>query len=290
MSSNHVKSLVLSFLAGLRPAPVQRRGRLWVHPFRLPLGCRRPAYLTLERALGLKQLEVRERLEPDPGELEVENRGEEMVFIMDGQGVWGGKQDRTAAISVLVPPRTTVVLPVNCLERERWSKQGASVSAGGIACLALRAGEGVTAESKRHSEGVREASESFSYWQGYAGIAMSWRRYLVGLDVFNPPGALAQLWPKLIPSYVSSALDASICLEAALKINELFERLSEIKFFPRAQPGAGEGYSLRGEGLIGSVLIFHSDIIHLALSAPFCFGLHPLSEYFRRTTLPYITV
>lgn len=58
--------------------------------------------------------------------LTVENRSPDSeLFIQSGDIVKGGKQDRVAAIDMLLPPASGVVtLPVNCVEHGRWTARG----------------------------------------------------------------------------------------------------------------------------------------------------------------------
>ncbi len=45
------------------------------------------------------------------------------VLIVEGEHFLGGKQNRAVNITVLVPPRTELKIPVSCLERGRWGRE-----------------------------------------------------------------------------------------------------------------------------------------------------------------------
>ena len=83
-----------------------------------------PVPLTLQEALARKIVEVRETGKVN--ELEIENTGDDEIFIQGGDIVKGGKQDRVLSVSLLVPPHSGR-LPVEayCVEAGRWSPRGA---------------------------------------------------------------------------------------------------------------------------------------------------------------------
>lgn len=53
--------------------------------------------------------------------LTVQNKTNETVFLMEGEIVRGGNQDRVIARDLVVPPRTIADVPVFCVEQDRWS-------------------------------------------------------------------------------------------------------------------------------------------------------------------------
>jgi hypothetical protein len=81
------------------------------------------APLTLEEALAQRTVEVRETGKVN--ELEIENLGNEHVFIQAGDIVKGGQQDRTLMVSLLLPPKSgRVPIASFCVEQGRWSARG----------------------------------------------------------------------------------------------------------------------------------------------------------------------
>ena len=52
--------------------------------------------------------------------LRVENSLDARVFMMDGQELVGAKQNRILNTDILVPARTTIIVPVSCVEEGRW--------------------------------------------------------------------------------------------------------------------------------------------------------------------------
>ena len=79
--------------------------------------------LTLEEALARGVVKVRET--SNVNQLEIENLGDDEVFVQSGDIVKGGKQDRTLTVSVLLPPKSGAVpIASFCVEQGRWTARG----------------------------------------------------------------------------------------------------------------------------------------------------------------------
>ncbi len=53
--------------------------------------------------------------------LTIQNKSQDTVFLMTGDVVRGGNQDRVLAMDMVVPPRTITDIPVFCVEHGRWT-------------------------------------------------------------------------------------------------------------------------------------------------------------------------
>jgi hypothetical protein len=97
-------------------------------------------YLTLDEGLRDGTVSLRERDEGEVGTLVVENRSDRWLFLHAADIVTGGKQDRTIAADVVVPPGSTPVdIAAFCVEEGRWSGASADFDANaGIASGALK--------------------------------------------------------------------------------------------------------------------------------------------------------
>ena len=85
-------------------------------------------YLTLEEAMKQKKITLHET--GSVGELSVDNTSSEYVFIMAGDIVKGGRQDRTIGEDiVLAPGAKKVSLKSFCVEQSRWSGRGSESAA-----------------------------------------------------------------------------------------------------------------------------------------------------------------
>ena len=83
-----------------------------------------PVPLTLGEALKQARVVVHETGFVE--RLEIENTGDEAVFVQAGDIVKGGRQDRVLTVSLLIPPRSgRVAIGSYCVEQGRWSRRGA---------------------------------------------------------------------------------------------------------------------------------------------------------------------
>ena len=83
-------------------------------------------FITLEQALGKKQVQVKEQGSGGTvNSVEIENGGERPLYILAGQVIVGGKQDRVITQDTIVPPGQKIQVEVCCVEHGRWSpRQG----------------------------------------------------------------------------------------------------------------------------------------------------------------------
>ncbi len=58
------------------------------------------------------------------GRISVNNMSDDSLCLFDGEALVGAKQNRIVERSLIVPPKTEIAVPVNCVERGRWSGLG----------------------------------------------------------------------------------------------------------------------------------------------------------------------
>jgi hypothetical protein len=207
---------------------------------------RGPDYLTLDDALAGGHLEVAEV--SDGGSvpsLKVTNKGDRPAFLMAGEQLAGGKQNRVLNASILVPARSELPIPVSCVERGRWAYRSTSFGSSGSSSHSKlrRMMHGQVTESYRsagtpHSkqsevwrEVDRKLGETGSHSptgqleqsyadtrttledvvnglcppEGACGVAFAYGGRIVGFDLFDRPETLLKLWPKLVRAYAVDA-------------------------------------------------------------------------------------
>jgi hypothetical protein len=82
-----------------------------------------PVPLTLQEALAKGSVQVIETGRVN--ELQIENTGDERVFVQAGDIVKGGRQDRVLTVSFLLPPKSgRMPIASFCVEQGRWSARG----------------------------------------------------------------------------------------------------------------------------------------------------------------------
>lgn len=207
-------------------------------------------YLTLDEALsgGLVHISEVSQAGRVP-ELRFENAADLPVLIVDGEELVGAKQNRTANLTVLVPTRTTIVLPVSCVEAGRWSHGGGRLVASNRAHFARgRASRVASVSQSMSSEGSRRSDQgrvwsdieevacrmeapsptramaavferhrtriedyvtALTAIEGQTGALFAIGADVVGVDLFDRSSTLRALLPKLVRSYAVDALEVA---------------------------------------------------------------------------------
>ncbi|HXG43310.1 MAG TPA: DUF6569 family protein [Gemmatimonadales bacterium] len=100
--------------------PVRRHNLILVPLLRPWAGA--PQYLTARRALRAGLLEITEVSDGGTvNAVRATNRADQPVLVLDGEELVGARQNRIANVSVLIAARSTVRLPVSCVEQRRWA-------------------------------------------------------------------------------------------------------------------------------------------------------------------------
>ncbi|HEY3449555.1 MAG TPA: DUF6569 family protein [Myxococcales bacterium] len=199
-------------------------------------------YVVLEEAQTAKSVKVSETKGEEVDKLVVRNRDTDKrpLYLLGGEVVLGGKQDRMVVNDTVVDPAATKVLEVRCVEQGRW--QGAdltfhsseAVAHPDLRKAALFKGQGdVWNEVARKSgasqvssatgtyrrvlqdKAVRERIKSYldelqsriPKSEKLIGLAVAINGNLELVDVFDSPRLYAKLERKLLASYVLAALE-----------------------------------------------------------------------------------
>ena len=207
------------------------------------------SYSVLDEALSAGTLEVGEvSREGVVQELRVANKGEEMVFLMAGEQLVGGMQNRILNASMMVGGQSRLDVPVSCVERGRWRYSSLELYGSGSSSHgAMRARSSKSSTGGYRSTG-RPISDQSAVWaevdrkltmmgsmspsdaleqayedhqakledavhkvrlpDGCHGVAFAWGGRIVGLDLFDSPATLSKLLPKLVKAYAIDALEA----------------------------------------------------------------------------------
>ena len=206
-----------------------------------------PEYITLREALERGAFTVTEVSEGGSvPELMVANKGDVAVLLLDGEELRGAKQNRILNTTILVAPKSTVKVPVSCVEHGRWSYQSREfLESGNVmhremrmlnvqkvseslrSARQFRSDQGEiwdkVAELGRDMEvpsvtgAMRDVYEakgadldgylkSFRLAGGQKGILVFVDGQPAGLDFVSRDPAFAMLFPKLIKSYAMEAM------------------------------------------------------------------------------------
>ena len=102
--------------------PISHKG-LQVFLIDGPSEIKNQTYTTLDQAMKKKEVTVNET--GKVGELSIKNHSDKPVYIHSGDIVKGGKQDRTIAHDMVIPPNSKEIpLKSFCVEQSRWRQRG----------------------------------------------------------------------------------------------------------------------------------------------------------------------
>ena len=200
-------------------------------------------YLVLDEGMKSKEIQILEKdREGTVNELSIRNRSSRPLFLMAGEVVIGGKQDRIIGKNTIVAPRSTETIPVFCVEHGRWSGRKAEFqSAGAMAHTELRkkanfADQGevwseVSAKNAKRklengTDTYRGVAQSASVTKSIAGYQKAFAGRLgkqkerqigfvvalggkvVAIETFGSPKLFKKFEQKLLRSYYVEAIDA----------------------------------------------------------------------------------
>ncbi|QUH22424.1 hypothetical protein HYG87_00915 [Methanobacterium alkalithermotolerans] len=215
-------------------------------------------YITLQEALESNSLHISEiSQQGSVPELKVHNKGDIPVLLVDGEEVWGAKQNRVLNTSILLQEKSETIIPVSCTEQGRWSYNSNQFSdSGHVAASKIRRRKSASVSLSLNSCGeylsnqtalwsdIEEISrdaqvesptralgdvylsqkedlnkylEAFSSLDNQNGILVMINGEVVGLDIISSRAAYNLLHPKLVKSY---ALEAALKKDNSIKPEE----------------------------------------------------------------------
>lgn len=180
-------------------------------------------------------------------QLRLVNHGDMRVLLVDGEELVGAKQNRVVNLTILVPARTGLDIPVSCVEAGRWSFRTREFRESSDALFArarARKTADVTAalerEGRRHADqgavwdeigrksaamGVRSPTAAMSdifaghrnriedyvravpHVERQVGALFAIGGRIVGLDLFDAPETCGRYLPTLVRSYALDAME-----------------------------------------------------------------------------------
>lgn len=222
--------------------------------------------------------------------VEVRNQGRIPVLLLDGEILVGLKQNRILNTTILVAPKSTLDVPVSCVEAGRWRRASEKADLGRYAVSPTIRGQkmeslslsartfgkfvadqfvvwkGVDDSLRRHrvasrtrayseiearkSSAIDKALRDVKPLPGQSGVAAFIDNTPVALDLFDKADTLAIAWDELIGSYISDALAADTTRGDTTKGTDVEAAMTWIRGLTE-----GETTSHPGVGLGETVLI-----------------------------------
>ena len=206
-----------------------------------------PGYTVLDDALRAGTARVTETSESGSvPELAFHNEGDRPVLVVDGEELAGAKQNRIVNLTILVPAKTKVVIPVSCVEAGRWASvsdkfdatpqvmyarlrkcKSMSVSAAMAMSGSRMSNQGavwddigqkqrelcsesptarMTDTFEENRAGLDDYVRNLPLVEGQVGAVFALGGRVSSLELFDSAETLAKMWPKLVRSWALDAL------------------------------------------------------------------------------------
>lgn len=184
---------VRNALEGLRVGPRTTFKKLSVFPLLKPSSVA-PAYMTLAEALAERVLRVTEvSTSGSVPELHVINTSDRPVFILDGEELIGAKQNRVVNLSILVPEKTELNIPVSCVEAGRWSYRSPEFTSSPHAMYSSGRAQKLSRVSASMRGSGARSGDQHDVWAGIADQAAM-------MSVSSPTRAMSDMYDQYATS------------------------------------------------------------------------------------------
>ena len=262
-------------------------------------------YVTLAEALAAGWVTITEKPQATVPELLLVNTSDKLVLLLDGEEVVGGRQNRIVNTSLLVGPRSELLLPVSCVELGRWRHVSDSFGAGEITGHELKrelheqvnlsmAARG-RAESDQEAVWDRIArhdrlssrrsptqalhdvyadrgsalagyERAFAYPEGAVGMVVALGGRMAGAELFDRAVTARSNWLRLVRSFAFDAVEAAPGAPVMPdRAKRMLARIRGAVSTAYRSLGRGENVRVTGNGLIGSALVCDRFVVYASL-------------------------
>ena len=203
-----------------------------------------PDVMTLDEAFDKKLLSIKEQESESVNQLTLTNKSAQPLFVLAGEVIIGGKQDRIIGQNTLIQPKATIEVPVYCVEHGRWQGSSTAFSSGkALAHSRLRGNasfenQGEVWKEVAQKNAIRKTTNSTDTYRqvaqqqsngtfgatekkvtaALAKVSADDRKQMIGyvvalngkietVDLFNSPKLFHKLENKLVRSYITDAVD-----------------------------------------------------------------------------------
>ncbi len=249
--------------------------------------------LDLKTGFKMGLVEVSECEQSVVGSIMVKNDATTPLILVDGEEVAGAKQNRIIGQTMLIPPKVTMPIPVNCSERGRWTYKSEFKHSNYMAnsetrlqkTFACLADSEVDTQSavwdsidnlqekknsfsntdalrdnyEKHEEINTKYLEHFQIQDNQVGI-IAVLGDKVGVDIFSNSSLYRKYNDMILKSYIID----DIGKKASIKIDfeDVLNNINEKYFVKRNTVGLGQSYTIKSPNGFGSSLVYEDDLIH----------------------------
>lgn len=259
-------------------------------------------FVTLKTALEKDLVVIKEKDEGNVNTVVIKNKGNSTIFAMAGEIVKGAKQDRMIENDLLIPPGSKwIEVAVYCTEHGRWHGSSKEFAAADInVSPSVRANArkaksqsevwAKVAENQQDVMGGTSGTGAFAHiydskcyqdkrdtyykklrnlpgaYPSMKGVLVCVGDDILCVDLFGSHTVLADLWPKLLESYIVEAMrgsdKGSVSLSEAKKFVDEFRK---VDLEDEYTPGSGDLYEIGSYDGQGSALIYQGTLVHTDL-------------------------
>lgn len=244
-------------------------------------------YITLDEAQRAKVVIISELSSASVPTVLIRNKGSKPIYIMAGEIIIGGKQDRMVSFDILIPGGKEVRVEVRCVEHGRWHGQSVEFMSGGAVgskgvrtALQFKDQQDVWSEVSKKCAEIDVSSQSGTYGailsseevekrskpfldamnQGMdndciVGMIMALNGEVICVDIFANPKYFAEVKDKLLKAYVLDAIsseETSTKLAGKQEILDFFNELKNAKTAELKRYDANCNTELESDELIGN--------------------------------------
>ncbi|MDP2653323.1 MAG: hypothetical protein Q8Q08_04755 [Candidatus Omnitrophota bacterium] len=259
-------------------------------------------YATLDEALGRNWLEITEVYGGTVPKVRITNHSNTSVFIMGGEILSGGRQDRIVGRDVLIGPRSrNVIVPVYCTEQGRWNEQSRNfyskknLGTWNMRAAAQHAGPSTQSDIWGHissSSGRMGIKSNTSAYQSLyedtsvrrrieqhetylrnipqlerdtVGVVIGVGGNIVSVDIFANPDLFRELWPKILKSASLSSIDSSRSGSISQRdAIQILRRIHDASYRQKSAVDLGVELSAYNNGVNANALLYRGALLHLA--------------------------
>jgi len=238
-----------------------------------------------------------------------------MIFLMAGELITGGKQNRTLRSDALLGASSSTVLPLYCVQKGRWKGGGKFDGTSAVVPQAVRekaagsAGQdAIWSEVRRANKRLRSSTASEDLYAAMAkpenarqlavwrkkvhphlprrcvGIVVAYGSRIVGADLFNSPELFSAMRDKVLDSYLSQygwpvavhrKRPIPVRPVTAEAVRAYLRDCYRTRFVAGELQGVGRVYYLRG--VRGGQTLGYNEraMVHTALMSPAVLPVRP---------------
>jgi hypothetical protein len=222
-------------------------------------------------------------------------------LLIQGETVRGGLQDRTCTTTVIVPPDSSIDVPVACIEQGRWAPSDrfhreavtpprirARYTAARLRSEAESSWEtdqlGTWSEIDRLQSDASQFAPTASYHDvyesrrprqltehpprmldGQRGVALGYAGQIRSVDLFGTVEDLGGVWERLLDAGRFEASFAPDVRVPAARARRAVRALTRLRFRSHRSLGLGEDLWAENDDLVANGLRYEGELAHLAV-------------------------